>query len=62
MAVRSEGDVRLTATYHDPPAMVRKVVMKAVALIMYGQGETAVVAGERYKSCDTTICAVERRR
>ena len=47
MAVKSEGEVKLTATYQEPPAIVRKVVMKAVVLNIYGQGEVAVVDGER---------------
>lgn len=39
MAVRSLAEVRLTATYHEPPAMVRKVATKAVVPSMYGIGD-----------------------
>lgn len=48
----------LTATYQDPPATVRKVVMKQVVLMRKGQGLRAVVVGERWRSCDWTICPV----
>jgi len=39
MAVKSLAVVKLTATYHEPPAIVRAVVTKAVVFSMYGTGE-----------------------
>lgn len=58
--MRSDGDVRLTAKYQEPPATVKAQVTNAVIRSMYGTGECWLRGTDN--SCVSTICAVVRTR